>query len=852
MGEKGVHFNTLIMLSACGVVIATPVQAAADPVPIRKNFHITASSLNNTLAHYVRDTDLQLVYDSGATRRVRSPGASGTMSNDEALRALLRGTGFTSLVAPSGVTAIVRQPKAIVAQGPLRAATYSSSEVQDGRAEPQEEEMTGLADIVVTAQRRQENLQEVPISISAIGAQTLDDAGVTSTDTLTQSVPSVQFTRSSASGLFFIRGVGTTNAASGDEGSNAFYLDNVYLPDLGQTVTSFNNIERVEVLKGPQGTLFGRNAFGGLIHVITREPGQETVVSAEASYGNYQTMEGRLYVATPLSSNVSIDLAVTGREQGNGWGRNIARNEEIRKLDYHGARSKLVFKPNGDLKITLAGDYYSYTDDTTTLVNDPIYPGIGPSGPAGSVGYFNSEGNDPTLTKLTNWGTSLTIDADLGFASLNTISALRRSKNHSLLDIDKGTAPLIALDLGTVTRSHQQEIRLISKDVDPFSWQIGAFYLRSRVSNDFSLLGAAVGGINSGSNVDSAMTTDSFAAFGEISYNLTPTTKLIGGLRWTMDKRKYAGTRFSVTNGANGSVLFTKQSSLSYDEFTYRLALRQEITDDISVYGSINRGFKAGTFTIASPEVDPVQPQFITAYELGLKTELFDRKLRLNVSAYHYDITDYQVRTASLALAQVVLLNAAAVKVDGIDIEFETNPLVGLKLFGGATLLNSRFAQFRPIPGVTPGAPFLYANPAVCDAPGTADPGTTTGPLKGGFLTCFGDASGRQTPIAPDFSASLGATYEMGVGHSGTVRLAALFSYNSGYPFEPDGLLRQSDYSVLNTSIQYKPTENWELELWGRNIAQTKYFVTRTGTSLGGSVTPSAPRTYGATLRYDF
>ena len=174
-------------------------------------------------------------------------------------------------------------------------------------AQAASDEHAMLDEIIVTAQRREEVQQDVPIAIAAITAQSLNDNGIDTTRDLPQMVPSVQFTRSGASGLIFIRGVGTTNAAVGEESGNAVYVDGVYLADLAQAVNNFNNIERVEVLKGPQGTLFGRNATGGLIQIVTREPGKEFVGSGEVGYGNYNTLSGRAYIAGPVTDTISAD-----------------------------------------------------------------------------------------------------------------------------------------------------------------------------------------------------------------------------------------------------------------------------------------------------------------------------------------------------------------------------------------------------------------------------------------------------------------------------------------------------------------------------------------------------------------
>ena len=714
-------------------------------------------------------------------------------------------------------------------------------------------EVHGLEEIVVTAQRRAENLQEVPIAIAAVTADALARAGVNDTNSLSQIVPSVNFQRSGASGLFFVRGVGTTNASVGDEGSNAFYVDGVYIPDLSGTVTQFNNIARIEVLKGPQGTLFGRNAFGGLIHIITKEPGDVFEAQGEAGYGNYQTAQGKLYVGGPVTDTVSMDLALTGYDQAKGWGRNVTLNRDIKKMQYWGARSKLVWKPSDSVKVTLAGDYYDMDDNTSIGWSvDEDFPARGLTGPVYSIGSMDTASDQYSLTKLKSWGVSGTIEADLGFANLTSISSLRDSTNNSDFDVDATQIPWLRITFESGSRAYQQELRLASADTDPLSWQIGAFYLRSEVDNASRFRGLGVGGINGGTFIDATLDTDSYAAFGELSYKLTPSTQVIGGIRYTKDKRKLGGGQYVVVNNTLGPFTPT-EDGIDYGRFTYRLAIRQELTDDISVYASYNRGFKAGTYSLQSPINPPVQPQYINAYEIGVKSELFDRRLRVNAAAFHYDISNYQIRSATAgALGAAVLLNAASVKVDGLDVEFDAAPTDNLRIFGGFTWLDSRFASFGG-PGSAYQAPFIYPNPAVCDAPGTSDPGTQTGPATGGFLTtCSGNASGFQTPGAPDFTASLGTSLTVPVTETGELRFSLLGNYNSGFPFESDGLLRQKKYALLNGSVGYWLTENWGVELWGKNITGTKYFQQKISTGLGATTDRSAPATYGVTVKFDY
>ncbi|MFA7387694.1 MAG: TonB-dependent receptor [Thiohalobacteraceae bacterium] len=714
----------------------------------------------------------------------------------------------------------------------------------------------GLSEIVVTAQHREENQQDVPISITAITADTLGSSGVSATSDLSQVVPAVQMTRIGPSGLFFVRGVGTTNAAAGEEGANAFYVDGVYIPDLAGTVNNFNNIARVEVLKGPQGTLFGRNASGGLIHIITRDPdGDETIVKGKVGYANYETVSGQLYASTPLTQNLAVDLALMGQDQGKGWGRNLTRNVRIKTDDHWGARSKAVLRLD-DVKFTLGGDYYRIKDDTILAWRiDESNLGSGRQVPP--TGY-NTTANYPSLTDIETWGVNLNIEADLGFATLTSISAVRNSRNETYFDIDGGPLPLVQFDYVSRSKSFQQELRLASTSTEPLSWQLGVFYLDTKASNFQEQRGSAFAGRGRlGQDIDGSITTDSYAAFGEVTYALTPTTHVTGGLRYTRDERDFEGIEqpYSLPGTPLAPITYPRpgvdkfSSSLKKGNLTYRLALRQDLGDDVNVYASMNRGFKSGSYNLQSFSNPPTKPQFITAYEVGVKSELFDRRLRLNIAAYHYDISDYQVR--SRLDGTTVLLNAAAVKVDGIDIDFEAAPIERFKLFGGITLLKSRFEDFEA--GL-----YYYPSPAVCTVPkpGASGPGvipgSTTGPVTGGLTECYGDTSGNRTPLAPKFTASLGASYTVPINTDGHVQFTAQYSYNSGYFYETENRLRQDSYGILNGAIELRLNERWGVEVWGRNLTDTRYFGLRSSSSTGAYASYAAPRTYGVDLKFDF
>lgn len=743
---------------------------------------------------------------------------------------------------------------ALLASSAAWAATLPiTANAQDGAASGAP---AGLEEIIVTAQRREERLQDVPIAVSAVSADALRDTGISSTRELTQIIPSVQVTRSGPSGLFFIRGVGTTNAAAGEEGANALYIDNVYIGDLGQMFNNFNNIQRIEVLKGPQGTLFGRNATGGLIHIITREPGDETKFEGQIGYGNYETVNARAYLATPIADNLSIDLALTKTRQNNGWGKNLTLGTKNKVEDYWGARSKIVLRPTDTVKLVLAGDYYKNEDNLG--LGWRIADGTLATGGFASPGGHDTTSNTPALTRQKIWGVSLTGDVDLGFATLTSISAYRKSRNDSSFDVDGSPANLLNIAYTSAGKTIQQELRLASSSTEPLSWQAGVFYLRSEAATSPQKITGA-----QNIQIDALLKTNSYAAFGELTYAITPTTHLTGGIRYTADRRRFDGTtRPILAGGVLGSIIAAASSNaansrLNTSEFTYRVSLRQDITQDINVYASVNRGFKAGTFNLQSPGNVPAQPQFIMAYEAGLKSELFDRRLRLNLAAYHYDLDDFQIRSAALlgngGAGTSTLQNAATVKVDGIDADFELAVTPRLRLMGGATLLNSRFAKFGG-PGAVTQAAYVYLAPATCPAPTTASPGLENpGPRTGGLVVCGGDGSGNKLPMAPRFAASLGATYTVPVGNDGELRASALYNYNDGYFLEPDNRRHQDSFNVVNASIEYRPAANFGIELWGKNLTKADYAVQNLSTApFSVTETLGAPRTYGFNLNLDF
>lgn len=694
--------------------------------------------------------------------------------------------------------------------GALATPTFAQSTASDDQG-------GGLDEIVVTAQHRQESLRDVPIAINAITADALQNSGIKDTSSLVQAVPSLNFTRSGPSGIFVIRGVSTPNGASGEEGSTAVYVDDVYMPDLASTINTFNNIERIEVLNGPQGTLFGRNAVGGLIRIITRDPGDHAEVNGQIGYANYNTVSGQLYAATPLTDTVGINLAFTGQNQGKGLGYNQTLGRDVRFNNFWGLRSKLVAQASESLKITLAGDYF-WTHDTTAVNQwQPVASGI-PASQNSNAGY-------PSGTRIKVWSVSGKAELDLGAVSLTSITSYRDLRNHSDFDVDAGPNPVLQLFYDTRNRAFQQELRLSSNQTEPLSWQLGAFYLHLVTDIDQTQTGSLLG--TNQSHIVTHGVTDSISVFGEATYALGPSTHLTGGLRWTSDNRKLPIGYTDTVNSAGVVTLHRTNplSSVTYSNVTFRAALRHDLSDTANVYASVNKGFKSGQFNLQSPHDLPVRPQTIMAYEVGVKADLFDRRLRASLAAFHYDISDYQIRSNINGIS--ALQNAAKVDIDGLDVNLEAAVTPQLRVTAGASWLNSRYGQFGPL--------------------------ATTGVIAPGFYPVGreGNATGNKTALAPNFSLSLGATYTIPLGDESEIRLSANYSHKSSYYFEADNVLVQPAYDVVNFSIEYKLNKHLGIELYMKNIGDELYNVQET-TSAAITSLAGAPRQYGANLKFNF
>nr|WP_255326594.1 TonB-dependent receptor [Sphingobium sp. EM0848] len=689
-----------------------------------------------------------------------------------------------------------------------------------------------IADIVVTANRREERLQDVPASVTAVSADLVAARGLSDLKALNEAVPSLVLVRSATSNTPFLRGIGAAAASPSNEPSVATYVDNVYIPSNVATVFDFNNIERIEVLRGPQGTLFGRNAVGGVLHVITRDPTATPAMDMDLTYANYDTVVANAYASGGISDNLSVNFAGHIADRNKGWGRNIATGKEVYTYSDISARAKLLWTPGPDTRILLAADIDRFNGDQGVLRT--AVPGTVTAGATANAGFYNVNNNVDARNKVDAQGGSLRVDQDFGGLNITSITSYRSVRQDVLYDLDASVVPRTAVTLATEVDTFSQELQLKSAPKAPVRWILGAFYFNDKTG--YAPQGVLIG-TTTQQYVNSRQSTQSFALYGQATFELFDRTSLTAGLRYTADKRKIEG-RTTV----NGIQTLSAKGDTDFNKMTWRLSLDHRFTNDVMAYVSYNRGFKSGVYDVTSYFNPAVAPEILDAYEVGLKTDWFDRHLRVNISAFHYDYSDIQV--TQILGTTAITVNAAKARVNGAELEVTAMPVEGLSLTGGLSLLDAKYKDFRNGPHFSPNG--AAATCAIIDYPANAPGGQTQ--VAGGC-----DFSGNRMIFSPPMTVNVAANYTLNLANGSDLLFNLSYFHTARFYFEPDHSIAQNPYGLLSASLGWRSADQrLGLRLWGKNLTNEQYFAGANSTSAGRLYSAAEPRTYGFTLSYHF
>lgn len=725
-----------------------------------------------------------------------------------------------SAVALVSLTGVAR---AQVAPSPAESATADDS----------------AADIVVTAQRRSERQSQVPISITAFSGESLVSTGVADARALTQITPGLNFQSVGSSAQPLIRGIGSTGSSVGDSSNVAIYIDGVYQPFQAGNFLRFPDLERIEVLKGPQGTLFGRNAAGGAISITTLEPRLDRATgSLGISYGRFDEVEANGFVSVPVSEQVAVSLS--GNYLTNdGFRRDINLDKRLGYVHARSVRGKLLFEPTDRLQVLFTG-YYDRSNDLTTFGNQPLdgnaqlralIPGI----------LIASEPNTSALNlvpinRVKKWGGSARIEYDLDFATLTSLTAFSNARQFVLTDSDLTPAAFSESRIRFGDDMVSQDLTLASNTGSQLSWLVGGTYYEE---DGFFFL-RSFGGLRtpgnppltSGVNVND-IKIKAIAGFAELNYKFTDRLTVIAGARFSNDKPEFSGARILPATGLENPATFTAAKD-SFSSFTPRVSLRYAVTPSVNTYATYSRGFKSGVFNGNNLQAEAVRPETVDAFEIGLKGSP-SRALAFDAATYYYTYKDLQVASFGATAVSPTLRNAAEAEIYGFETNATVFPIDGLTLRGGLAYTHGEYTEFERAQGFRP----------TSDANGV--------PIGGNTSYIIADASGNRLIRTPRLQVNGTVAYETSVGDGGTLNFNLTGSRNSRMNHDIEGNIRQPAFAVFNANVAYTtPDEHWRVTLFGNNIFDEEYVAGILVSGIATSVTFARPATYGIKLEYLF
>jgi iron complex outermembrane receptor protein len=703
-------------------------------------------------------------------------------------------------------------------------------------------EAGGLQEVVVTANRRQQNLQTVPIMVEAITGDNATAFGITDTQSLASAVPGLTFDRATATAVPFLRGVGSPAGQVSAEPSVAMYVDDVYTPAAGASLANFNSVSSLEVEKGPQGTLFGRNATGGVIQVFTKNPTRAGEFDIQAGYANYNTPSASLYATGGLGDTFAANISLYGSHQGEGWGNNVTTgNPAFENNRFYGGRVKFLWTPTENLSALLAFDY----DNTKSSQGfyRPAYGTVGAGFYPSPAGFYDLVDWTDPFWVVRQEGVSLKLNLDMHWARFVSISAYRYTVQQQLFDQSGGPFPIVGASINGPDRTLTQEFQLLSPGDSQLTWMAGLFFMHdSSGYNPLGLSGLAVAPLQY-ANAISDQVTKSYAGFADATWSFTPGTRLTAGLRYTRDERSItAGYTLGPPVSISAPTSNSPQSSTT-SKPTGRISLSHDFTSDFMGYAAFNRGFKSGTFnavvTPGAPIGTPVQPETLDSYSIGEKAEFLNHRLRLNSEAFWYDYQNIQV--TEIVPGGTALRNAAKATIKGLDVDASWAATERLTLTAGLEVLDGHYDDFPN------GLYWIYApNPAL----GVSNVNPAVPP----------NLKDNKTIDTPPFTSTLKVNYLYPTG-AGPLNFSLAYNHGGNYFFDADNgkgqltpaLDKQKTLNIVNASLEWTSSSGrYDVAAWGKNITGAKYISFGFEEALLTQFGPAPPATYGVTVGVHF
>jgi iron complex outermembrane recepter protein len=705
-------------------------------------------------------------------------------------------------------------------------------------------------EIIVTAQRREENILDVGISVQTLSQDALEEQGVEQLRDLGSAMPNVTIKEQipGAIPVITIRGVGLDDFSSTNNPAAGIYVDEVPLSSLALMSFDFYDLQRVEVVRGPQGTLYGRNSTAGAINVLSARPADHFEARLMGGYGAYERAEAEAMLNMPLGENTAFRIAGRYVNQGEGfWESRLPPDGNIGEQDVAQARAQLALalSPAWDVNLKIEGlrsrSEMGYGEHFGT-----VGPGCTPVNPAACTdffGYTDTDGdpftgdwNSPHQYDIDQLGGTVRVEGDLGFATLTSVTGYIDFSREFYIDSDASPFTQFEFNQLDDVQQFSQELRFTGSTAR-LDWILGGFYSTDDVQVRTPgfldhLFGTQV-------LITADQDTTSYAAFAHGEWALTDRLSLITGVRFTHEEKDYAGGTLD-TNPFGVSALVAMNPfcpglalpcQLSFadtgieDEFvSWRLGLDWRVDDDTLIYASASRGQKSGGFfsgiTLAAPQLGPYESEELTAYEVGIKWQIPDARVRAEAAAFYYDYSNLQtfVRVDLGPISVQALRNVPEASILGVDASLSWEMINGLTLQAGVGLLSTELGEFQTVAGTVP--------------------------------------AGNELPNAPGISFNGRAIYEWPMMGDWIARAQAGVTYADGAFKDAlnDPIIAADEYWLYDARFSLESASgDWEVALWGQNLGDEQYVVQGLNSGLGaGNRTFNAPRTWGVTLARRF
>ncbi len=718
-------------------------------------------------------------------------------------------------------------------------------------------------DIVVTAQKRSERLQDVPVSISVLGSETLEAKGVSNVTALNNVAPGLRVSSGDAasSPKIFIRGVGLSDFNPNASSGVGIYVDGVYIGSPLAQMAGFYDLAQVEVLRGPQGTLYGRNTNGGAINITTKRPSFDWAGDGRVEYASDNAVSLQGGVGGPIIDDVLAFRAAGQYVASDGNTHDRVTGKDLNAIEYYGGRFSLLYTPSADVSILASVNHFENHGDATAAQHRALFPTTAAvTGPDGQclpsayssglctdlLGYVDTDndiragdyGPDSGKDKVRLNGASVQLDWTLGGIDLVAISAYQNAKRSAFENTDSNPLRMIEINYRSQAESFSQELRLQSNDpAADLKWVVGAYFMNETIKDSSTqdvlrdlrplfITPQNPLGISPENSVGVfgypyTQKTKSYALFGQADYKLTDRLVGTAGLRWSSDDRDF-DYRSEIEYGL--ATILTYKDNKSFSAWSGRLGLRYELSPEANVYATYNRGFKSGGFfgglATSVEQLKPYDNEQLDAYEVGYKGQFWDRRARLNTSVFYYAYKDQQVFAQALrnGLTVLVLDNAGDSTVYGAEIEGAITPIDNLDISLGLSLLHAKYNE---------------------------------------FISEGEDYSGHILPQSPKATLNASVSYTWPLASGGDILASVDTNYSSKIYFDNSNRERLAQEGVWNTGLQVSwrsGSSGLEAGVFARNVFNEDWAVNISPIdSLGMDlVTYNRPRSVGVFLKYNY